>query len=260
MRVTGLDLFFWATGLAGNIALLVVLLYRRRATHFPFFTSLIALNVIRTLVLYCVLHWGSKQEYFFSYWSLTLLDTGLQLGIVYEIAALVFRPGRFWAPDVRPLFICLMAPSVAAALGLSWLASPAAQQWKQAAIARGNLCAESLMIELFVVMMALSIRAGLPWKTHVARIAQGLGTYSLISLLIQTAQSYFGVSREAPRFLLLSHLRMTAYLGCVTYWIVALWTEAEPVRAMPSELRESLFALQTRVAYDLEILRSRKKW
>jgi hypothetical protein len=116
------------------------------------------------------------------------------------------------------------------------------------------------MSELFVVMMVLSVSAGLPWKTHVARIAQGLGTYSIISLLIKTGQSYFGVDRASPMYVLLSHIRMTAYLVCVTYWIFALWAEAEPVRAMPQELRESLFALRTRVAYDLRILRLRKKW
>jgi hypothetical protein len=172
----------------------------------------------------------------------------------------VFRPGGSWAPDVRQRFLWLLAPSLLIALGLSWLASPPARNWMQIAAARGNLCAESLMSELFVLMMALSVSASLPWKTHVARIAQGLGTYSLVSLMIQTAQSYFGVDRQARMFLELSHIRMAAYLVCVTYWIVTLWADAEETGPMPEELRRSLFALQSRVAYDLHVLRSRKKW
>jgi hypothetical protein len=259
MQLGGLDLFFWAAGLAGNIALLFVLLYRQLARRFPFFTSLIALNVFRTLALYCVFHLGTAKAYFASYWSLTLLDTALQLCIVYEIAVTVFRPAGTWAPDVRQRFLWLLFPSVAIALGLSWLATPPARLWQQAAVARGNLCAESLMSELFALMMALSVSSGLPWRTHVARIAQGLGTYSLFSLMIQTGQSYFGVDRGAPMFLVLSHIRMASYLVCVTYWIVALWAEEQQPIPMPEELRRSLFALQNKVAYDLQILRSRKK-
>lgn len=259
MHLTGLDLFFWAAGLAANIALLFVLFYRRRAHRFVFFTALIALNVFRTIVLYCVLHLGSKMAYFDSYWSLTLLDTALQLCIVYEIAMIVFRPSGAWDSGVRQKFLWLLFPSVAIALGLSWLAAPPARIWQQAATARGNLCAESLMSELFVLMLALSVSAGLPWRTHVARIAQGLGTYSLISLMIQSLQSYFGVDWHAPMFPTLSHIRMAAYLTCVTYWIVALWAEEEQPIPMPEELRRSLFALQSRLAYDLQILRSRRK-
>ncbi len=46
-------------------------------------------------------------------------------------------------------------------------------------------------------MMALSIDARLPWKTHVAKIAQGLGAYSLIGVLIETGHSYFGSQAES---------------------------------------------------------------
>jgi hypothetical protein len=108
-------------------------------------------------------------------------------------------------------------------------------------------------------MMALSVSARLPWRTHVAKIAQGLGAYSLISLLIETGHSYFGVGGEAPAFLFLSYVRIAAYLTCVAYWAVMLWREEQPSREMTEEMRERLFTLQRRVEYDLQELRSRKK-
>jgi hypothetical protein len=259
LKLSGLDLFLWAAGFIGNIALLFVLFYRRRTRQFPFFTLLIALSIIRAFVIYGVLHLGTKEGYFWTYWSLALLDACLQLCVVYELALLVFRPMGRWAPDVRQRFFWLAIPSVAIALALSWLATPPARTWMQAAAARGNLCAESLMSELFVLIMALSVGAGLPWKTHAARIAQGLGTYSVISLLIQSGQSYFGVDRQAPMFVTLSHLRIAAYDVCAIYWVVALWAESEQATPMPETLRQSLFALRSRVAYDLHVLRSRKK-
>jgi hypothetical protein len=260
MHLTGLDLFFWAAGFLENLGLLFTLWYRRRAKVFPFFTALITLNILRTIVLYFVLRLRTGQDYFYAYWSLTMLDTILQLCIVYEIAGRVFRPLGGWARDVRSALLWLVSVSIMVALGLSWLATPPAHTWMQAVVAKGNFFAEALMSELFVLMMALSISARLPWKTHVARIAQGLGAYSLFSALIEAGHTYFGVRQYALTFLLLSHMRMAAYLCCVNYWIIMLWRREEPARELTENMRERMFTLQRRVEYDLQDLRSRKKW
>ena len=105
MHLTGLDLFFWAAGFLGNLGLLFVLCYRRRAKEFPFFTSLVALDIARTTLLYCVLHYGTKRSYFYAYWSLAIIDTMLQFGILYEISS------RFSAPWMRGRRMCGVASS-----------------------------------------------------------------------------------------------------------------------------------------------------
>jgi hypothetical protein len=260
MHLTGLDLLFWAAGFLENVALLFVLCYRRRAKGFPFFTSLITLSVVRAIVLYFVLNYGTKESYFYAYWSLAILDMVLQFCIVYEIASRVFRPLGVWAHDVRSSFFLLVSLSVTVALALTWLASPPARTWMQVVVTEGSLFSAALMSELFVAMMALSISARLPWKTHVAKIAQGLGVYSLISVLIETGHSYFGVGRDAPAYIVLSQVRIATYLGCAAYWIIMLWRDEPPSREMTEEMRVKLFSLQRSVAYDLHELRSRKKW
>jgi hypothetical protein len=260
MHLTGLDLLFWAAGFLENVGLLFILWYRRRAKSFPFFTTLITLNVARTIVLYLVLDYGTKQGYFYTYWSLALFDVMVQLCIVYELASRVFRPLGEWAGDVRTSLVWLASLSVTVALGLTWLASPPARMWMQSVVSKGLLFSAALMSELFVGMMALSLSARLPWKTHVAKIAQGLGAYSLISVLIETGHNYVGVGRDVPAYIVLSHVRMAAYLGCVTYWIIMLWRDERPSREMTEEMRVRLFTLQRWVEYDLQGLRSRKKW
>ena len=75
MHLTGIDFSFWAVGLLENLALLFVLSYRRLAKSFPFFTALAILSVIRTIVLYFVHSYGTKDSYFYTYWSLAILDT-----------------------------------------------------------------------------------------------------------------------------------------------------------------------------------------
>jgi hypothetical protein len=259
MHLTGLDFFLWAVSFLANLWLLFVLFYRRLAKSFPLFTALAMLCVTRNVVLYGVLHYGTKQSYFVTYWSLAVVDTMLELGIVYEIASRVFRPVGVWARDVRGSFLWMVGLSITVALGLSWLASPPARTWAESFVTKGTLFASALISELFVLMMALSVSARLPWRTHVAKIAQGLGAYSLVSMLIEAGHSYFGVSRELPAFVLLSHIRIAAYVACVSYWAVMLWRQEQPSREMSQEMRERLFTLQRHVEYDLQNLRSRKK-
>ncbi len=255
MQLTGLDLLFWAAGFVGHITLLYVLWRRHRATLFPVFTTLITANVIRTVTLYFTLHHTTKHVYFITYWSLAILDVSLQLAVVYEVAEHVFRPLGKWARDVRHAFILLIGGCVAIASGLTWLAAPATHTWREVVVIRGNFFSSALMSELFVGMLVLSVTIGLPWQTHVARIAQGLGVYSVVGIVIDAGHSYFGLRRGTQMYITLSHVRIATYLCCLIYWTVMLWRDAPEPRELPEAMRRQLFVLQRRVAYDLQTLR-----
>jgi hypothetical protein len=251
MQLSGLDLFFWVAGLAGHLVLLAILMLRRRATEFPFFTSLITMYVCRTIILFFTHSHASKDAYFYTYWSLAFVDVVLQLGVVYEIASHVFRPTGTWAQDLRWSFAWLLSLSAAFALALTWLAAPATKSLQQAIAIRGNFFSSIVLSELFVGITALSVTMGLPWKTHVARIAQGLGTYSIIGFAIDGLHSYFGLSQGMQGYTTLSHFRMAAYVACLAYWIVTLAQEAPEPRGMPVEMQQQMLVLQRRVAFEL---------
>jgi len=257
MQLSGLNFVLWVAGFFGHLALLVVLITRRRAPDFPFFTCLILSNVFRTVVLYFTLKYGTKQEYFYFYWSLAVIDVTLQFCVVYEMASKVFRPIGSWAPDARGKLISIGGISIVAGLLLTALATPAAQIWIKAIVVKGNFFSSVLMSELFVGMLVLSAKIGLPWKTHVARISQGLGLYSLIGVFTEAGHSIFGIeSRIAPIF---SEVRMIAYLCCLGYWIVMLWRTAPEPRQLSDDMRSNLYALQEHTEYDLSKLRAWRK-
>lgn len=258
MHLTGLDLLFWAAGFGAHLTLLGVLLIRGRFRTFPIFTAFILSNLGRTVALYFVEHHGNRTSYFYTFWSLGILDTVLQLAVVYEMYSRTFRPLGAWARDIRGTFAWIAAVTIAVAAGLTWMAAPHARLWMQVAVIKGNFFSSVAMSELFVGMIALSVKAGLPWKTHVARISQGLGAYSMIDLVIETGHSYFGVGRNTQIYALLSHFRMSAYLICVAYWIVMLWHNAPDQRKLPDSLRGQLIRLQNVVDSDLERIRVRK--
>ena len=258
MHLTGLDLFFWAATFLGHLVLLFVLLKRHRARLFPFFTALISTNVLRTIALYTVMHDGNRDTYFYTYWSLALLDTGLQLCIAYEMASHVFRPMGIWASDSRKSLSWLLGLSVVVACGLSLLASPPAQSFVKALVIKTNLFAAAWMSELFVGMMLVSSRVKRPWNTHVAGICKGFGVYSIACVAIEVAHTYFGVLQGTEIYTALSHLRIAIYLGCVLYWIVTLWPDPPPSEELTETMRAQLFSLRRRVQYDLQRLRSRR--
>lgn len=255
MHLTGLDLFFWVAGLVGHIALLCVLLLRRRMRQFPFFTALIAANVIRTIILYFVLRGGSRETYFYTYWTFAMLDVALELCVLYEIASHVFRPLGYWAPDARRGSIWLLAASLVVAAGLTWLASPQTLFWQQTVVIRGSLFFAALMSEIFVGTVALSVTIGLPWKSFVGRIAQGFGVYSITDIVIEGISSLKGVAHGTEVYAVLSHARMAIYLMVLVYWGIALWKDPPLPLPLPVELKTRLTALQLRTAFDLESIR-----
>lgn len=257
MHLTGTIFLFWAAGLVGHCVLLLVLVTRRRVATFPIFTSLIACNIVKAVALYLIALQAPRHVYFVAYFGFAILDFILQLSVTYELARHVFCPVGKWAPDVRKGFLLLGALSVLIALVLASLPMPPERTVLGTLLDRGNLLSSALQSELFVGMLAFSTIARLPWKTHVARIAQGLGLYELIGILTEAGHNL--TVRNSTAFTALTYIRMSAYLACVTYWIVMLWRNAPEPRELPDDMRRLLFTLRIKVDYDLRKLRAFKR-
>jgi hypothetical protein len=251
MHLSGFDLFAWAAIFLGQVLILFVLFVRRRAKSFPLFTALIAEETVATAVRYLVFLHFSFRTYQYCYWSLGILDEVLQLLVVYAIAVNVFCPTGVWARDVRKTFHGLAAASVVVAVLLTWLAHPVAPRPIQVFILRSNFFSAALMSELFVGTVVLSSTVGLPWKTHAARIAQGLGAYSIVCVGLGIINNCVGLSNGIQLFTQLSHLRGVVWMICEGYWIVTLWAEAPAPRELPEAMRLQIYTLQRQVESDL---------
>ena len=250
MTVSGLDRLFWAAGLLGHVALLFVLLHRGRARRFPVFTTFIGASVLRTVVLFFA-RGRAVYTYFLLYWTLAILvDVLLQFAVVYEMATHTFRPLGRWAPDARRGMTWLVTASVLVAAGLTVLAAPAATVSPEKWVTKGSFFSSAIV---------LSVTVGLPTRTHVARISQALGLYSLVDVMIEAGHTMYGAGYHARADEVLSHARMMLYLLCLVYWIVTLWQDAPEPRELPAHVRKHLRGLQSRLAYDLYTLRSWRK-
>jgi hypothetical protein len=161
-----------------------------------------------------------------------------------------------WARDVRKTILGLAGASVIVVLLLTWLADPVAPLPIQGFILRSSFFSAALMSELFVGMVVLSGTVGLPWKTHAARIAHGLGAYSIVCVGLGIINNFVGLSGGTYIFTQLSHLRSVVWMICEGYWIVTLWAEAPAPRELPEAMRLQICTLQTQLENDLIRIRA----
>jgi hypothetical protein len=255
MNLSRLDLLFWAMSFIANVALLHVLLFRGRFRNFPTFTALITLNVVRTITLFLIRWHSARSTYFYTFWSLAVVDMALQFGIVYELSSKVFRPLGEWAPDIRKRVMIWVIASIILASQLTLIPKPASHFWIQELILKGSFFSAALMSELFVGMIVLSAVAGFTWSSHLAKIAKGFTVYSIATLVLETTNTWLGLGGSGHIYDDLSRIRIAIYLCCVAYWIGALWRNAPPARKMPDHVWEQASTINQLVKIRVEALR-----
>lgn len=255
MHLTDLDPLFWAMSFIGHLALLLVLLFRSRFRKLPIFAALITLNVVRTIALFLIRRHNTQSIYFYTFWSLAVVDMGLQLGIVYELSSKVFRPLGQWAPDIRKRVLIWVSASMILASLLTLIPKPASRFWMQELILKGSFFSAALMSELFVGMIVLSAVAGFSWSSYPAKIAKGFTVYSIATLVLETASTCLGLGGSGLIYDDLSRIRIAIYLCCVAYWIVAFWRDAPPVRKMPDHVWRQASTISQIVKSRVEALR-----
>lgn len=248
MNLSRLAGLLWAAGFTGHVALLAVLLLRRRWREFPVFTGFIAFHAALSPTLYVIYAHGSALWYARVYWSTALIDFGLQLGIVFEIARIVLKPTGTWLRDARKQFFVTAGLGIVLAAFLAWILTPPASSRLDELELKGNLFAAFLVCELFLFLSMTATRLGLGWRSHVMAIEQGFAGWIVVAVLTETLHGYFG---SLHYFFVLEYIHMFVYLGALGYWIVQLWRPEPARRPIAPELQEYIVALHRRVEYDL---------
>lgn len=238
----------WAASFAGFVALLAILLIRRRWREFPVFSGYIAFHAVETPILYALYSPHLIRWYTDVYWSGALIDFAFQLAIVFEVARIVMKPTGTWVRDARKQFLLAGTAGLLLAAGLTWWLVPPGVHGLQRLEMKGNLFAAFLICELFLIISSTARRLGLGWRNHVLAITQGFGIWVVISLLTESLQGYFGHSRYlAP----LVYAHQFVSIGVLGYWMVQMWRKEPVRRPISDELQQYIIALHNRVEYDL---------
>ncbi|HUA99340.1 MAG TPA: hypothetical protein VMA34_13505 [Terracidiphilus sp.] len=238
----------WAAGFVGHVALLAVLLMRRRFKEFPVFSSYITFHAALSPVLYMLYARSSSAWYARVYWAGALIDFGLQLGIVFEVARIVMKPTGTWLHDARNQFFLGGGCGILLAAALAWILAPPDATGPDRLEMKGNLFAAFLVCELFFLISSTARRLGLGWRNHVMAIGQGFAAWIVVAVLAETLHGYFGRWRY---FSVLEYAHQFVYFGALVYWTVQMWRSEPARRPISPELQEYIAALHRRVEYDV---------
>ncbi len=259
MTLSRVDILYWAAGFAGHLLLVAIMAYRGLTKRFPFFTSLIAFNLLRSTALLCINLFASRGWYFYSYWSLFAVDIALQLLVMYEIAGSIFRPLGTWASDVRKRGMFLIAASILIGFALILLPRPAVELWYQTWLLKASFLASAVECELFVGIAVLSWEGGFSWNSYVARIASGFALFAFPDMVVEIATTRLGLKNEDAIYQALIHIRMTAYIASLLFWIVALWRKTPLPRRLSQHMSSQVDAINQSVGMGLRALGPERK-
>ncbi len=247
MTLSTLDTVLWVASLLGHVTLLFVLIARVRWRQFPVFTSFVAFNVLRTIVLFLVRQHGTRHGYFLAYWITGFADYLFQIALILEIARDVLRPAGRWVLEARRVFVVWGAAGLLVAAGLALTIGPPESKGLDLWDVRITVFTSLLTCGLFLAMATAANRLGLGRRSHILALGQGLTAWAFVALLEDFGHVTLGWNRQ---FIVFVHLREAIYLAVLGYWI---WTFWRPEAARPQLSGESdgiPVALREEVHYD----------
>jgi hypothetical protein len=251
MNLSALDFALWVANFLGSATLFSILIYRRRWKGFPVFTVFIGFDGAVNAALFLIFLHNSLVWYTRIYWTYSLLDFLLQLGVIWEIARVVMRPTGTWVRDARKQFILWGAAGILLAAALPFLVSPPAATLLHRLEVRGNLFTSLVVCELIAVVTRTSKSLGLGWRNHVMALGNGWTAWAVVAILVDGLHSYFGAERY---FREMEHARMFVYLAALGYWMVQFWLEEPARQPISPELRAYILDLHKRIKNDLDIV------
>jgi peptidoglycan/LPS O-acetylase OafA/YrhL len=247
MNFSTVDNALWAASLIGHVALVLILVLRRKLRQFPVFSTFIAFSALVTILLFFVYRFGTNHQYFLAYWITGGANYLFQVGLIVEIARNVLRPTGRWVLEARKSFLIWAAVGLGIAAIMAYELGPSQSKGIELWDTRITVFTALMTCGLFLAMMTAANRLGLRWRSQVYAVGQGLFIWSLISLFGDVAHTALGWNRE---FVVLDYVQMFAYLAVVVFWGITFWFPEKERAELSPEIRAYLVAAAARLEYD----------
>jgi hypothetical protein len=251
MNLSNLDNALWAASLVGHVALVFVLIFRKRVRDFPIFTVFLTYEAFTTVLLFLVSRIGSHHAYFLAYWITGFANYAFQLALILEVARDVLRPTGTWVRDARRAFLGWGAAGLITAALLALQLGPPQSKGFDLWDTRITVFTSVLTCGLFLAMATAATDLGLQWRSHVVALGEGLFVWAFVALLEDFAHAALGWDRE---FVVFVHIRMLVYLAVLLYWMVLFWLPERVRKPLSPEMMSYLGSLHDRVKYDVNRL------
>jgi hypothetical protein len=210
----------WTIGIALQVLLGVVLLYRRTWRKLPIFAAYAFFNLFEAAIAYSVFSaYGNGLAYFYVYCVCEAISKLLGFAVVYEIFTGLFSTHH----ALRRLATTVFAGAVVLLVVLGAIVIYAQPQADRNAFESAVIViAEATRIVevgLLMFLFLFSSAFGLHWRGHIFGIALGLGLFAAVDLVNVTLRSYFG-SGAAD---ILNLAGVAVFCLSILMWTIYLW-------------------------------------
>lgn len=207
---------------------------RNRISRFPWFACLIAGEVVQSLVLVLIHHYGSYSSYFYAYWFCDVLDAGIRLGVIWELSKSISEIVR--DQKLRRLYRSRDAALISIAVFAAFLAiTPQSLSLRQHYALKITIFADGLVGAAILVLFLNIFLYGFEVRSHVGVITYGLFVFTMGRLVVHVGAA--GIDILSWR--ILEHLLKPVYLICLFMWCVCLYLN-EPKRLLNRGIEQVL--------------------
>jgi hypothetical protein len=234
MELNHWDIILWISGYVGNICLMAVLCAKKRYKAFPWFTLFLANELVQDPLLALLAHYGSAKHYFYTYWSLDVLDSLLLLLVIFELSRTVTRVIDEYKNIFRPRDLFWLAAALLITVISCLALAPRLPNPIVTLALKAATMASITMCGLTVYVFLAAFFYGVRFRVHAVSITYGLTAFSLTRMLVYVAVLSTG---SADVWELLSRWSKPVYILMLFGWSLMLWLE-EPKRKISPEMCE----------------------
>ena len=240
MNLTVLDKLLWLGGFLANVLLLGVLLFRRRYQRFPIVTAFIGYSIASDPATLLAYHALSATGYFRTFLVDSFAQNLFQLGMLYEVAAVLLRPVKRELPKGSfQIFISLLFLGAIGTFLLSAHSGPEQLHYLGDWFIRISFVSAILRLVIFSAIIMFSQLFDIGWKHHVLQLASGFAFYAGVTLLIELLHRYLGLNE----FHVLEQARIAAWIATLGYWSYSLAQKEAPRKEFDPQMAKILVSI-----------------
>jgi hypothetical protein len=242
--VVTVDSIIPVAGMAGEIAVMGLLIYRRAWRKLPWFFAYSVLLIVDGCVSYLVSHYAPKA-YFNTYFISNIIDSVLEFCVLVELSWSIFRPFKASLPKHT---VWYLAGFMALAGAVIWpfaknpafahIPAPWYSQWDL--LGRFMQTDSFLRVLFFLVLAGCSQLLSIGLRDRELQIATGLGFYSLVALGVAALQTHVG---GLVHYRDLDYMRQASYLGCLAFWVFSFAQQEAERREFSPQMQGLLLAV-----------------
>jgi hypothetical protein len=204
----------WALMTVGEwyLALLAI---RAIRTRYPAFTLFISYSAFKSVALLFVSNHLGLVAYFYAYYGAGLLAAGLEMAVIVEVFAKLFRPYRY-IPR-RLLGILTFAAPVAVGI-ITEINMLVGHSHSDAALGTCRVmerCSNYAVLILFGALMCFSSYFAMQWRSRLVGISIGMFINSMSAVITSTLVT--SMDRAATERL--AFLPVLSFSACILIWI-----------------------------------------